>query len=60
MLAKLFYGLIPTNLRQIALRYAELNYNLNKFNKETELAKKDQFYGFLKRNLEIKLKQPET
>lgn len=58
-LAKLFYGVTPKQLRHLAFKYAEANNIPHKFNKETQLAGKDWLYGFLKRNPEIALRQPE-
>lgn len=59
MLAKLFYGLTPKELRRLAFRYAEQNNISHNFNVDKGLAGKDWLYGFLKRNAEIKLRQPE-
>lgn len=58
-LAKLFYGLTPKELRRLAFRYAEENNICHNFNREKRLAGKDWMYGFLKRNPEISLRQPE-
>lgn len=58
-LAKLFYGLTPKELRRLAFRYAEENNIRHNFNREKGLAGKDWMYGFLKRNPEISLRQPE-
>lgn len=58
-LAKLFYGLTPSELRRLAFKYAE-QYNMNHaFSSEKHIAGKDWLYGFLRRNPEIKLRQPE-
>lgn len=59
MLAKLFYGLTPRGLRQIAFRYAENNNVSHNFDRTSGLAGKDWLYGFLKRNPQISLRQPE-
>lgn len=58
-LAKLFYGLTPKELRRLAFRYAEENKIFHNFNREKGVAGKDWMYGFLRRNPEITLRQPE-
>lgn len=58
-LAKLFYGLTPRRLRQLAFKYAEENNIAHNFNRESHLAGKDWLYGFLKRNPDVRLRQPE-
>lgn len=58
-LANLFYGLTPAGLRRTVFRYAEENNIPNNFNKDAGMAGKDWLYGFLKRNPEISLRQPQ-
>lgn len=58
-LGKLFYGLTPKNLRHLAFKFAEANNIKHRFNNDTQLAGKDWLYGFLNRNPEIRLRQPE-
>lgn len=59
MHAKLLYGLTPTELRRLAFKYAEENNIKYAFTCEKKIAGKDWLYGFLKRNPEITLRQPE-
>lgn len=59
ILAKLFYGVTPTELRRLVFRYAEEKKIRHNFNKQKGLAGKDWLYGFLKRNPEVALRQPE-
>lgn len=60
LLAKLFYGLSPLEVRRAAYAYAE-KYNIkHSFNRERKLAGKDWLYGFLKRNPSITIRQPEA
>ena len=58
-LAKLFHGLTPLQLRKLAFRYAEEHQIKHRFSPEIGAAGKDWLYGFLKRNPEVKLRQPE-
>lgn len=58
-LAKMFYGLSPIQFRKLAFAYAEANGIQHSFNKDTKLAGKDFYYGFLKRHPEISLRKPE-
>ena len=57
--SQVFYGLTIKMVRQIAFKFAEQN-NLNhKFNRTTQLAGKDWYYSFIKRNSNISLRKPE-
>nr|CAH7744864.1 unnamed protein product [Callosobruchus chinensis] len=58
-LAKLFYGLNPKELRRLAFKYAEEHKIKHGFPSNKQAAGKDCLYGFLRRNPEIKLRQPE-
>lgn len=58
-LAKLFYGLTPIVLRRLAFRYAEKHNIKHNFSIEKQAAGKDWLYGFVKRNPEVSLRQPE-
>ncbi|KAB0795413.1 hypothetical protein PPYR_12252 [Photinus pyralis] len=58
-LARLFFGITPTELRQVAYKYAEINHIKHRFNKETAMAGPDWFRSFLKRNSVISLRKPE-
>nr|CAH7746887.1 unnamed protein product [Callosobruchus chinensis] len=58
-LAKLFYGLTPKELRQLAFKYTEEHKIKHGFPSNKQAAGKDWLYGFLRRNPEIKLRQPE-
>lgn len=60
LLAKLFYGLSPLEVRRAAYDYAEKHNIKNTFNKARRLAGKDWLYGFLKRNPSITIRQPEA
>ena len=56
--SQVFYGLTIKMVRQIAFKFAEQN-NLNhKFNRTTQLAGKDWYYSFIKRNSNISLRKP--
>jgi hypothetical protein len=46
LLAKLFFGTTPTELRRIAYDFTERNGIKNNFSKECRLAGKDWLYGF--------------
>lgn len=58
-MARLYYGLTPYKLRKLAYQYAEANNISHTFNTEKRVAGKDWMYLFLKRNPQIKLRQPE-
>nr|CAH7731547.1 unnamed protein product [Callosobruchus chinensis] len=58
-LAKLFYGLTPKELSRLAFKYAEEHKIIHGFPSNKQAAGKDWLYGFLRRNPEIKLRQPE-
>lgn len=60
LLAKLFYGLSPLQVRNAAFIYAEKHNIKHNLNKERKLAGKDWLYGFLKRNPSISIRQPEA
>lgn len=57
---KSFYGITPKSLRRIAFQFAEANKLKNNFNKETQLAGKDWYYGFMSRHPSISLRIPEA
>ncbi|XP_052758900.1 uncharacterized protein LOC128202470 [Galleria mellonella] len=57
---KTFYGITPSSLRRIAFRFAEANKLKHNFNKETQLAGKDWYYGFISRHPSISLRIPEA
>lgn len=60
LLAKLFYGLSPLQVRNAAFIYAEKHNIKHNFNRERKLAGKDWLYGFFKRNPSITIRQPEA
>lgn len=55
-----FYGITPSTLRKIAFRFAEANKLKHNFNKQTQLAGKDWYYGFMSRHPSISLRIPEA
>lgn len=57
---KSFYGITPSSLRRIAFRFAEANKLKHNFNKTTQLAGKDWYYGFMARHPSISLRIPEA
>lgn len=57
---KSFYGITPNSLRRLAFRFAEANKLQHNFNKETQLAGKDWYYGFMSRHPSISLRIPEA
>lgn len=57
---KSFYGITPNSLRRIAFQFAEANKLKHNFNKETQLAGKDWYYGFMSRHSSISLRIPEA
>ena len=57
---KPFYGITPISLRRIAFRFAEANKLKHNFNKNTQLAGKDWYYGFMARRSSISLRMPEA
>jgi hypothetical protein len=59
-LAKLFYGLTQLQLRNAAFEYATKNGIQNNFNAQKHLAGKDWYHGFMSRNSELSLRQPEA
>lgn len=60
LLAKLFYGLSPLQVRSAAYTYAEKHNIKHNFNRDRKLAGKDWLYGFLKRNPSISIRHPEA
>lgn len=58
-LAKLFHGMTKNQLRKLAFSYAEVNNIRHNFNSQANMAGKDWYYGFLKRNPEVSLRKPE-
>lgn len=57
---KSFYGITPNSLRKLAFRFAEANKLKHNFNKETQRAGKDWYYGFMSRHPSISLRTPEA
>lgn len=57
--SKVFYGLIIEMVRKIAFKFAEVNQLNNYFDKTSQMAGKDWFYGFKRRHPEISLRKPE-
>lgn len=57
---KSFYGITPNTLRKIAFRFAENNNLKHNFNRNTQLAGKDWYYGFMSRHPSISLRTPEA
>nr|XP_023020863.1 uncharacterized protein LOC111509369 [Leptinotarsa decemlineata] len=57
---KSFYGITPSSLRRIGFRFAEVNKLRHNFNKNTQLAGKDWYYGFMARHPSISLRMPEA
>ncbi|KAJ8949557.1 hypothetical protein NQ318_016187 [Aromia moschata] len=60
LLAKLYYGLSPLQIRGAAYEFAEANNIKHSFNKTRKLAGKDWLYGFLKRNTSVSIRKPEA
>lgn len=60
LLAKVFHGITPMELRKLAYEYAERNDVKNNFNKSSRLAGSDWLCGFLKRNPQISVRKPEA
>lgn len=58
--SKLFYGLTIEMIRKIAYKFAEVNNLKHNFNKTSQMAGKDWFYGFKKRHHNISLRKPES
>jgi hypothetical protein len=55
------FGLTPVDVRKLAFQILEANTHLtNPFNKEKRMAGKKWYYGFLKRNPKLSLRQPEN
>lgn len=59
-LAKMFYGLTPTDLKKVIFEFAEKNSIPHRFNKTKKMAGKDWFSSFMKRHPEISLRKPEA
>lgn len=59
-MSKLFYGLSPQSIRQLAYQYAEENRIIHKFNQEKKMAGKDWLYLFMRRNPTISFRKPEA
>ena len=58
--SKLFYGLSIEMVRKIAFKFAEVNNLKHNFDKTSQMAGKDWFYGFKKRHPNISLRKPES
>lgn len=59
-LANLFFGITSMELRTMVFKYAEQNKIKHHFNNGKQMAGKDWFQGFLRRNPKISLRKPET
>lgn len=60
LLSNLFYGMTPIELRRRAFEYAEASKIKHDFNIDSRLAGKDWLRGFLKRNTNVSVRQPEA
>ena len=60
LLAKLFFGISPIELRRLAFEFAERNGLKHNFSQTNRLAGKDWYYGFVKRHPTISLRKPEA
>lgn len=60
LLSRVFYGITCIELRRLVYDYALANNIPNKFNKNTKLAGKDWYHGFMKRNNDLSLRKPES
>lgn len=60
LLSNLFYGMTPIELRRRAFEYAEASKIKHDFNVDSRLAGKDWLRGFLKRNTNVSVRQPEA
>ncbi|XP_069684802.1 uncharacterized protein [Periplaneta americana] len=60
VLANLFYGLTPNNVKHAAFQFAEGNKIEHPFSKETKMAGRYWLEGFLKRNPSLFLRKPEA
>lgn len=60
LLAKMFFGLTPIELRRVAFEFAEKNNISHNFNKNAKEAGMDWYYGFLRRNPTVSLRSPEA
>lgn len=58
-MSKLFYRLTRQQIMKLAFQYATVNDIPNNFNKEKKNCGKDCYYGFLCRNENISLRNPE-
>lgn len=58
--SKLFYGLTIEMVRKIAYKFAEVNNLKHNFDKTSQMAGKDWFYGFKNRHPNISLRKPES
>jgi hypothetical protein len=59
LLAKMFHGLSPVQLRRIAFDFAEKNRIKHNFNRQNGTAGKDWLYNFLRRNPTVSVTKPE-
>ncbi|KAJ4446572.1 hypothetical protein ANN_13269 [Periplaneta americana] len=60
VLANLFYGLTPNDVKRAAFEFAEANKIKHPFSKETKMAGRYWLQGFLKRNSSLSLRKPEA
>lgn len=60
LMAKMFYGITPIELRRVAYEFAEINNIKHPFNTDTRLAGRDWYEGFLRRFPKISLRSPEA
>ena len=58
--SKIFYGLTIERVRKIAFSFAEKNKLKHNFDKTSQMAGKDWYYGFIKRHPNISLRKPEA
>lgn len=59
-LANLFFGITTIELRTMVFTYAEQNNIKHNFNKNKQMAGKDWYQNFIKRNPQISLRKPEA
>lgn len=58
-LSKIFYGITRREFCSLAYEFALKNNIPNKFSKESKMAGKNWYYGFMQRHPHISLKKPE-
>ena len=60
LLAKMYFGVTPIELRRIAFEFATKNGIKQTFSAEKGIAGKDWFYGFITRHPNLSLRKPEA